>query len=247
MVTNDETTKFRRVEFTTTHWSVILSAGLEESEGASEAMEQLCRTYWFPLYSFVRWQGFAPAEAQDIIQGFFEQFLEKEYLKSVDRDLGRFRSFLLASIKHYIMNERKRAGRKKRGGDVTILSLDQEEIESRHRADACLESSPEKAFDHRWATTVMGQAMERLETEYGESGKGELFQRLKKFLSTDPDEGEYAALASALDMTKSAVSVGVHRLRQHYGELIRVEVAHTVTHAFEVEDEMRYLYSILTG
>jgi RNA polymerase sigma-70 factor (ECF subfamily) len=233
-------------EFTTTHWSVVLKAGDGASPLAFAALDQLCRAYWFPLYVYVRRQGFDPPEAQDVTQGFFEQFISKEFLKHVDPNKGRFRSFLLAALKHYVLNHRKHAGRLKRGGDHVIVSFDAEMAETRFRAEPGAESTAERAFDRRWAMTVMERGLERLRAEHRATGKEPLFQALKKFISAEAAPGEYSELAPELGLTKNAVGVAVHRLRQRYGELIRAEIADTVAQPLEVEEEMRYLLGLLT-
>lgn len=234
-------------EFTTTHWSVVLKAGDGASPLAAAALEQLCRDYWFPLYVYVRRQGFTASEAQDVTQGFFEQLIEKEFLKEVDPNKGRFRSFLLAAMKHFVLNHRKHAGRLKRGGDQIMVPFDSNEAETRFRAEPATESTAERAFDRRWAMTVMELGLQRLADEYRDAGKEPLFQVLKKFISTEATPGDYGELAPGLGLTKNAVGVAVHRLRQRFGELIRAEIANTVAQPLEIEEEMRYLLSLLTN
>jgi RNA polymerase sigma-70 factor (ECF subfamily) len=233
-------------EFTTTHWSVVLKAGDGASPLAFEALEQLCTAYWFPLYVYVRRQGFDPPEAQDVTQGFFEQLIEKEFLKDVDPNKGRFRSFLLAALKHYVLNQRKHAGRQKRGGNQIIVPIDTDQAETRFLGEAGAESTAERAFDRRWAMTVMELGLQRLRDEYRAAGKEPLFLALKKFVSAEAAPGEYQELAPRLELTKNAVGVTVHRLRQRYGELIRAEIANTVAQPLEIEEEMRYLLGLLT-
>jgi RNA polymerase sigma-70 factor (ECF subfamily) len=233
-------------EFTTTHWSVVLKAGDGASPLAAGALEQLCRAYWFPLYVYVRRQGFMPPEAQDVTQGFFHQLIEKEFLKDVDPNKGRFRSFLLAAIKHFILNQRKHAGRLKRGGDQVMVPFDPDEAETRFRGEPATESTADRAFDRRWAMTVMELGLQRVADEYREAGKAPLFQALRKFISAEAQPGDYDELAPSLGLTKNAVGVAVHRLRQRYGELIRAEIANTVAQPLEIDEEMRYLLGLLT-
>ena len=233
-------------EFTTTHWSVVLKAGDGASPIALAALDQLCRDYWFPLYVYVRRQGFAPPEAQDLTQGFFCQLIEKEFLKEVDPNKGRFRAFLLAAIKHHILNQLKFSRRLKRGGDQVMVPFDPLVAETRFRAEPAIESTAERAFDRRWAMTVMELGLQHLRNEYREGGKEDLFQALKKFISAEAETGEYAELAPGIGITKNAVGVAVHRLRQRYGELIRAEITNTVAQPFEVEEELRYLFGLLT-
>jgi len=233
-------------EFTTTHWSVVLKAGDGASPLAFGALEQLCRAYWFPLYVYVRRQGFMPPEAQDVTQGFFHQLIEKEFLKNIDPNKGRFRSFLLAAIKHYILNQRKHAGRLKRGGDQIMVPFDANDAETRFRATPTTEPTAERAFDQRWAMTVMELGLQRLRDEYRATGKEPLFGALKKFVAAEAQPGEYGELAPGLGLTKNAIGVAVHRLRQRYGELIRAEIANTVAQPLEIDEEMRYLLGLLT-
>lgn len=236
-----------QAEFSATHWSVVLHAGRDGSPAAVEAMERLCSRYWYPLYVYVRRQGISPAEAQDITQGFFEQFIARDSLRAVDRAKGKFRSFLLGSMKHYLFNVRRDANRLKRGGGVVPVVYEDGLAEARFVEDGGSEATPEEALDRSWATTVMEVALQALQDEYRTRGKAALFERLKPFLSMVPDEGEYLEVARELGLSKNSVGVAVHRLRQRYGELIRDEVANTVTHPLEVEDEVRYLFRVLTG
>lgn len=224
-----------------------MQAGDAPSPQSREALEQLCRTYWYPLYVFVRRQGLPPSDAEDITQGFFGQLLEKSYLKDVNRERGRFRSFLLASIKHFLLNELKHAKRLKRGGGKTIVAIDGLAAESSYHSELCEDESPEQSLDRCWATTVMEAAMDCLQREYVASGKADLHEALSQFLATEPEAGEYDSLAPKLGMNKNALGVAVHRLRRRYGELIRLEVANTVADPLEVEEEMRYLHRVLTG
>jgi RNA polymerase sigma-70 factor (ECF subfamily) len=231
----------------TTHWSVVLAAADQASPGASEALEELCRTYWFPLYAFVRRQGHNADEAQDLTQEFFCRFFEKNYLAQVRQEKGKFRSFLLAAMKHFLANERVRAQRLKRGGGRTIISLDAAQAEHRYLLDPETDLSPEKIFEQRWATTIMEQALARLREESDQASKSRQFDLLKQFLSTEPAEGEYAAVARELGTIPRTVGVAVYRLRQRYRELVRAEVAKTVAHPGEVEEEMHHLCSVLAG
>lgn len=234
------------VQFATTRWSVVLSAAQRSVPAAAQALEILCRTYYYPLYAYVRRQGYDAHEAQDLTQEFFSRFLEKNYLASVDPQKGRFRSFLLASLKHFLGAARLRESAVKRGGRYTFVPLD-DTIEERYQLEPETELSLERVYDRRWATTVMEQALNRLREEFSRAGKTAQFQGLEIFLSKEPDEGEYAVVGAALQMTTGAVGVAVHRLRRRYGELVRAEVAETVAHPAEVEEEMRYLVSVLTS
>jgi RNA polymerase sigma-70 factor (ECF subfamily) len=225
---------------------VVLKAGDGASPLASAALEQLCGAYWFPLYIYVRRQGFMPPEAQDLTQGFFQQLIEKDFLKAVDPGKGRFRSFLLAAIKHYILNQRKHAGRLKRGGDQVMVPFDAHHAEARFLAEPTVGAAPEREFDRRWAVTVMELGLQRLSEEYREAGKEHLFRTLKRFISSEAEPGEYADLGPGIGLTRNAVAVTVHRLRQRYGELIRAEIASTVAQPLDIDEELRYLLGLLT-
>jgi DNA-directed RNA polymerase specialized sigma24 family protein len=233
--------------FHTTHWSVVLHAKETDTPEAGGALELLCRTYYYPLYTFVRRQGHGPYEAQDLTQEFFYRFLSKDYMASVDREKGRFRSFLLASLKHFLGAARVRNAAIKRGGQERFVALDAENVEERYLLDAKSEQPPEIFYDRGWATTLMGRALRGLREEFQAEGKGDLFERLRIFLSREPREGEYTVVAAGTNTTPGAVSVAVHRLRQRYGQRVRAEVANTVAHPTDVEEEVRHLFAVLTA
>jgi len=221
---------------------VVLQAANGES-GA--ALEQLCRTYWYPLYAFVRRQGYDLADAQDLTQGFFELLLARHYLKDVDRDKGRFRSFLLASLKHFLANEWKKANRQKRGGATETVSFDAIEAEERYRHEPAMESSAETLFDRRWARAVLDAVLQKLRTEFAQAGKEDRFQELSALLFQEPPPGEYARLAAQWRITESAVRSSVQRIRHRYAALFREEIAGTVTDPRDVEGEIVYLLTAL--
>jgi DNA-directed RNA polymerase specialized sigma24 family protein len=233
--------------FATTHWSVVLSAKESDAPEAGEALEHLCRTYYYPLYGFVRRQGYPPHEAQDLTQEFFHRFLAKDYLASVAREKGRFRSFLLASLKHFLGAARVRDAAIKRGGRTSFVPVDDERVEERYLLEPKSEVPPEVFYDRGWATTLMERALKGLREEFQLEGKAELFEQLRTFLSREPVAGEYATAAAAANMTPGAFSVAVHRLRQRYGQRVRTEVANTVAHPTDVEEEVRYLFAVLTA
>ena len=233
--------------FATTHWSVVLHAKESDTPEAGEALELLCRSYYYPLYAFVRRQGYDPDEAQDLTQEFFRRFLAKDYLASVAPEKGRFRSFLLASLKHFLGAARVRESAIKRGGRHTFVPLEDKDAEERYLLEAKSEVAPEAFYDRGWATTLMERAMAELREEFQREGKAEAFGRLRIFLSREAGAGEYATVASATNMTPGAVSVAVHRLRQRYGQRVRAEVANTVAHPVDVEEELRYLFAVLTA
>jgi RNA polymerase sigma-70 factor (ECF subfamily) len=232
-------------EFTTTHWSVVLVAGGTASSAADGALEHLCRTYWYPLYAYVRRHGHSESDAQDLTQSFFARLLERKHLRLADRNQGRFRTFLLSSLKNFLINEWKRGSREKRGGTRKIFSLDEETAEARFASEAFIEQPPDSVYDRGWAATLLERALTSLRSEFEQSGKLDLFQRLKVFVWGDKCALSYAEMAVQLNMTEGAVKVSVHRLRQRYGELLRAEVAQTVSTPDEVNEELRYLLSVI--
>lgn len=235
----------KRQWFVTTSWSNLMAARQKDSPDAKAALETLCTTYWYPLYAYVRRLGYNPTDAEDLTQSFFCQLLEKNYLGAVDRKRGKFRSFLLAALNHFLSNHRDFHNAAKRGGGKTVLSLDEKTAEDLYLLEPASDLSPEKIFEARWATTVVSQARKSLQHEYEQAGKGDQFRQLESFLSEEPASGDYAAAAARLQTTSGAVAVAVHRLRQRYGETVRSEVARTVVTASEVESEMRHLCSVL--
>lgn len=230
--------------FKTTHWSVVLEAQ-GESAAAQEALEKLCRTYWWPVYSFIRRQGAGPEEAQDLTQGFFAVLLERRDLQVVRREKGRLRSFFLASVKHFLAKAHRHAVTAKRGEGKPPISLD--ELLGRKRAD--LEPpdtlSPDRIFERRWALTVLEQALARLENEYLAVGKVRLFEQLKKLLAGETGQRSQSEIAHEFGMTENAVNQAFYRLRQRYRELLHEEVAHTVVAPDDTEDELRHLIAVL--
>jgi DNA-directed RNA polymerase specialized sigma24 family protein len=233
-------------QFNTTHWSVVLLAGQNESQQSAEALEKLCRTYWPPLYGFIRRQGYSPEDAQDLTQKFFALLLERKDFGAVDPCKGKFRTFLLTSLTHFLANERDWSKAAKRGGGQQIISLNALESEQQYRAEPTVNLSPDKIFDLRWGTTVLEEALRKLQAEMSTEEKSRQFAQLKVYLTDEPGEGDYAAAGTQLGMSRQAVGVAVHRLRQRYRELVRAEVAQTVASPLEVEEEMRHLYEALT-
>ncbi|MHC1768172.1 MAG: RNA polymerase sigma factor [Verrucomicrobiia bacterium] len=233
--------------FTTTHWSVVLSAGQQDSPLAAEALEKLCRTYWYPLYAYVRRCGHGPDDAQDLTQEFFARLLEKSSLARADRAKGRFRSFLLGALNHFLADEQDRAQAQKRGGGQTFISWDQDDAEERFGAEPADELSPDKLFDRRWALTVLEQAANRLRDEYQAAGRRQFFDLLKGYVAGEQVVPSYAVTAARLGLTESAVKSAVFRLRRRYHELVREGVAQTVAGPAELEDEIRYLVAIFSS
>ncbi len=233
--------------FATTHWSVVLTAGHDSAPGAREALETLCRTYWYPLYAYIRRRGYGEQDAQDLTQGFFARLVEKNYLEAVGRQKGKFRSFLLAALNHFLSDEWDRARAEKRGGGQTFISLDDHTAEERYRLEPVDRMDAEKIYERRWALTLLEQVLRQLEAEFAATGKRPLFEQLKVFLLDEKGVGSYAESAARLEMTEVALRVAVHRLRQRYGELFRDEIAHTVARPDEIEEEVRHLLRVLSG
>jgi RNA polymerase sigma factor (sigma-70 family) len=232
------------VAFATTHWSVVLAAQ-GRSPAADEALEKLCRTYWWPLYGFVRRNGYGPEEAQDLTQGFFALLLERRDLDVVRREKGRLRSYLLVSLKNFLAKARRRELTTKRGEGRTLVPL--HELLERERAD--LEPADtltaDRIFERRWALTLLEQVLSRLETEYRSVGNAKLFECLKEFLSDEPGRRSQAEVAAELGMSENALKQAFHRLRQRYRQLLRDEIAQTVAVPGDVEDELRHFISVL--
>jgi RNA polymerase sigma factor (sigma-70 family) len=225
--------------FGDTHWSIILSAmDKQRPADAAAARERLCRVYWPPLYAYVRRVGESPHDAQDLTQEFFARFLEKDYLAAVDQAKGRFRSFMLAALKHFLSNERDKQRAQKRGGDRTFVPIDFHNAESHCGFEPSQNLTPEVIFQRRWAAALLEEALARLRREYAAVGKEPLFERLKQTLTEGRGTIAYAALAAKLQMTEAAVKMAVLRLRQRYREAIRSEIAATVANPSEVEDEL---------
>jgi RNA polymerase sigma-70 factor (ECF subfamily) len=233
--------------FAPTRWSVVLTARGSDSTHVRDALEKLCRTYWPPIYAFVRRQGHSPHDAQDLTQEFFARLLEKNYLADVDRAKGKFRSFLLASLKHFLANEWDKAMAQKRGGGKIFVPIDAQSAETKLGIDPADAQSADKIFERRWALTLLEQVLRRLREEYIGDGKEELFEQLKPTLTEASGRISYAAMGARLGMSEGAVKVAVHRLRQRYRELLRAEIAETVASASEVEDELRNLFAALAG
>ncbi len=221
-------------------------AGQKDSPRAAEALEQLCRIYWYPLYAYARRQGHSPEDAQDLTQEFFARLLAKDYLHGVDRSKGRFRSFLLAAMKHFLANEWDRSRTQKRGGQIHFVALESQEAERRYQGELATELSPDKLYEQRWACVLLEQVMERLERDFNAGGKSEQFQALKPFLVGDRPAETYAGLAGKLDVSEAALKMKVQRLRHRYQSLLRQEIANTVGSPEEVEEEILYLFSVLS-
>lgn len=234
-----------RPEFTTTHWSLIVAANAEEASQtrARHALAELCETYWYPLYAFARNRGYSSSDAQDLTQSFFAQLIEKGGLASADPDRGRFRSYLLGAMKHFLANEWHRKRALKRGGRTRVIELDALDPEARYALEPAQSADPDAGFDRQWAQQLIGRSLEMLRAESAAAGKLEQFDALKGSLTGE--ESSRRQTAERLGMSAGAVKVVVHRLRQRYRELVRAEIAKTVVHPTDIDDEMAYLLAAL--
>ena len=233
--------------FTTTHWSVVLAAGQDCSPQSTEALEQLCRTYWYPVYLYVRRRGHSVEDAQDLTQQFFAQLLEKRFFTLADPARGRFRSFLLLALERFLINEWKRAHRLKRGGEGHWMSLNTQEGEQRYAEEpATATLTPDRAYERRWAMTLLEQALAAVRQEYIAAGNARVFEELAELLWGKDVSTSYAQTGERLGLTEGAARGAMHRLRERYRERLRAEVAHTVAHPGEVEDELRYLIAVIS-
>ena len=232
--------------FRTTHWSVVLKAGNEDAVQCADALERLCRAYWHPIYAFVRRRGYSADEAKDHVQGFFAALLQRKGLERVDPDKGRFRTFLLASVTHFLANEWQKQQTQKRGGGYEFLSLDAASEEERYQLEPMHHLTPERLFEQRWAHAVLERVVTRLEQEFDQAGHGDRYECLKAFLSGDGAEISYADAARNLNVSVGAVTSIIHRMRQRYRELFRDEISQTVENPAEVDDEIRCLIAALT-
>jgi RNA polymerase sigma factor (sigma-70 family) len=232
--------------FATTHWSVVLAAGHASSPHAQEALEQLCRTYWYPLYAYVRRQGHSPEDAQDLTQDFFAHLLAKGFPRGATPERGKFRSFLLASLRHFLVDQHRQADAAKRGGGQRTVSLDESRAEERFRREPQHELTPEKLYEREWALTLLDRAQLLLREEYVVAGNAELHDRLEGFPLAEKSESSFQQAATELGMTESALKSAVHRMRARYRQLVREEVAHTVADPAEVNEEARHLIAVIS-
>lgn len=231
--------------FATTHWSVVLAAGNRGTPDAQAALERLCQMYWPPLYAFLRRYGRTPEDAEDETQDFFAHFLEKECFGRADPQRGRFRTFLLTCFQHYLRDAHEQRITAKRGGPARVLSLDRERAERGYAAEPAEHVTPERLFEKRWATTLLENVLAQLGGEFARTGKREFFDQLKGFVWGEQGTTPVRQIATQFGVSESAVKVTVHRLRQRFRELLRLEIAHTVTRPEEIDDEIRYLAQAL--
>lgn len=231
--------------FYTTHWSVIVAAREQNGPAAQEALAKLCAAYWYPLYAFVRRQGFGPPDAEDLTQEFFRNLLEGKLLRSVGQAGGKFRSFLLTCLKHFLANQRERSQTQRRGGGAQVIPLEVATAETQYLLEPVENVTPEVVFERRWALNVLDQALQRLEQEYAQRNKSDLFEALRGFLPGSQTDDSRSEAAAKCEMSAAAVDVAIHRLRQRYGSVLRQLVALTVSSEAEVDEEIRYLISML--
>jgi RNA polymerase sigma-70 factor (ECF subfamily) len=232
-------------KFSTTRWSLILTASQGSTPEARDALSSLCQLYWYPLYAFTRRQGHPPEDSRDLVQGFFTRLLEKNDLAAVDPQRGRFRSWLLASLKHYLANEWDREQAQKRGGGQTFISIDSEAAEGLYGLEPSHELTPERLYERRWALTLLEHVLATLANECAQLGKQALFERLRGTLAGDSEQVAYPRVAEELGMSPGAVKVAAHRLRGRYRELLRAEISQTVERPEDVDDEIRLLLAAL--
>jgi RNA polymerase sigma-70 factor (ECF subfamily) len=231
--------------FHTTHWTVVLGARSGNGPGAEEALASLCSTYWYPLYAFIRRSGFTRHDAEDLTQSFFYSFLRRDSLTNVSPLAGKFRSYLLTCLKHFLINERRRNETQRRGGGAPPIALDGDAAETRYQAEPADNVTPDVLFERRWAFTVLDHVLEELRQEYVQRDKGALFDDLRGLLPGDAAGVPRAELAARHDMSVGALDVALHRLRQRFGILLREQVVRTVSSPAEVDEELRYLVSVL--
>ena len=232
-------------DFLTTHWSIVRQASDVESPDSMAALEKLCNAYWYPLYAFVRRRGFDGEDARDLTQGFFAVLLEKNYVADADMQRGRFRTFLLAAMNHYLANEWSRTQAKKRGGGTVRFSLGAVNAESRFALEPPDPFDPDRSYDRHWAEAVLAAVLEQLRREFDDTGRGQRFDDLKGHLPGSPDAVPYPELARRMGISETGVRSVVHRMRKRFASLMRLEIAQTVTSAEDVEDEIRHLFDSL--
>ena len=234
-----------QTRFATTSWTKVLAARDAPSTEARQALEGLCRVYWYPLYALVRRQGHDAEESRDLTQAYFAELLEKGYLDDYDPERGRFRVFLMASVKHFLSKEREKALAWKRGGRADVVSLDADEVEGRYRVEPVDQLTPEQIFERRWALTVLERALSRLRRDQEDADRGREFQQLEGFLTGQGALASYREVAERLGTSESAVKSAIHRLRQRFGQVLRSEIAETVSSPTEVDDEVKHLLGVI--
>ena len=230
--------------FTTTHWGLVAKAATESGPAARAALAVLCQMYWYPLYAFIRRNGYNVADAHDLTQGFFAMLLDGETFRRADPARGKFRSYLLGALQHFLSDARDRERAAKRGSGRLVISIDSD-VEGRISANRSPDEIPERWYDRQWALTVLGHAMTELRQEYERTGKSPVFEALQPLMTGDRSAEGYVGIADRLGMSEGAVKVAMHRLRARYGDLIRLQIAKTVSTTEEIDDEIRYLFEAL--
>jgi RNA polymerase sigma factor (sigma-70 family) len=233
--------------FVTTRWSVVLTAARTDTTRAQAALEKLCCTYWYPLYAFVRRRGYSAHDAQDLTQGFFAHLLKRHSIAAADPNRGRFRSFMLGVMNHFLADEWHRAQAQKRGGGAVMLPLQFDTAETRYGHEPADSTTPEQNYERRWAMALLEEVLRRLAEEYKQEGRAELFSELNPCLVGERATQPYAELATKLGVSEGTVKSSVHRMRQRYRQLLREEIAHTVAEPGEVDAELHHLMSVLAG
>jgi RNA polymerase sigma-70 factor (ECF subfamily) len=231
--------------FATTHWSVVLAAKQSDSAQAAAALEKLCRAYWRPLYAYIRRDGHDATEAQDLTQEFFARLLARDYLQHLRHQEGKFRSFLLAYLKNFLSEQRRKVGAQKRGGACVFVSLDEPASEDGYLLEPVDDLSPDQVFERRWAQAVMQRSLDRLRREYTARGQTALFETLQDYQPREPGGRSYAQLGEEFAMTEAAIKSSVQRMRQRHRELLREEIAQTVARPEEIEEELRHFRAVM--
>jgi len=234
-----------RAAFAGTRWSVVMKARDKDAPEARAALSELCRMYWYPLYSFVRRSGYGHHEAEDMTQGFFQHLIGRDGFAHVDPAKGRFRSFLISSMKNFLANERERAGAKKRGGGQIHVSIDMADADGRYSCEPADNSTPESIFDRQWAMAVLERVINVLKKEYGDKGRGDIFAALQDSITGSAAEASYTEIAKRLDTSEGNLKIMIHRLRRRFGETLRGEILQTVESDADVDGEIRHLMSCL--
>ncbi len=242
---NESATVPSRHWFATTHWSVVLSAADTQAPGSQAALEELCRTYWYPLYAYARRQGHSPEDAQDLTQEFFARFLHRKSFRAADRERGRFRSFLLTAMKHFLINEWERAGAQKRGGREAQIPLDAVAAEANYTKELAHELTADRIYERSWALAMLRCVHDRLKAEYASENKSDRFALLEQFLPGPSAEVTYSQAGLSLGVPEGTIKSEVSRLKGRYRDLLRREIAQTVAGPEEIEDELRYLINVL--
>ena len=232
--------------FHTTSWTLVQAAASRPTAGSRQALARLCQVYWHPVYAFIRRNGYDRDQSQELVQGFFALLLEKNYLLDADPDRGRFRSFLLTAVKHFLANERDRANALKRGGGQAPVSIDLAEAEGWYPRAVVVEDTPESLFERRWALSLLEQVMVKLRAEFTAAGKADQFESLCAFLNRESDEARYAEVAAQMGVREGTLRMAIHRMRRRYRKLLRAEIAETVSTREEIDEEIRFLFAALS-